>query len=95
MAYFWIFFLFSCSWTFNIFTTCVIGAYANCSGVNLDNLDLSNMDLTGIDFSHSDIQYVNFSNSILEFADFSGSDLDYVDLYLIHSPHAKTKRFRI
>ena len=60
-------------------TTCVIGAYANCSGVNLNNIDLSNMDLTGIDFSHSDIQYVNFSNSILEFADFSGSDIDDVD----------------
>ena len=68
-------------------TTCVIGAYANCSGVYLDNIDLSNMDLTGIDFSHSDIQYVNFSNSILEFADFSGSDLDYVDFMNTNMRH--------
>ena len=60
-------------------TTCVIGAYANCSGVNLNNMDLSNMDLTGIDFSHSDILFVNFSNSILEFADFSGANIDNVD----------------
>ena len=60
-------------------TTCVIGAYANCSGVNLNNLDLSNMDLTGIDFSYATLDDVDFSNSTLEFADFTGSHIDNVD----------------
>ena len=60
-------------------TTCVIGAYANCSGASFLNLDLSNLDLTGIDFSYATLNNVDFSNSTLEFADFTGANIDDVD----------------
>ena len=69
-------------------TTCVIGAYANCSGMYLYNVDLSNMDLTGIDFSHSDLNNVDFSNSGLKFADFSGADIDDVNFSYTDIKHA-------
>tara|TARA_B100001559_G_scaffold130314_1_gene109650 strand:- start:2581 stop:4701 length:2121 start_codon:yes stop_codon:yes gene_type:complete len=69
-------------------TTCVIGAYANCSGMYLFNVDLSNMDLTGIDFSHSELINVDFSNSGLKFADFTGADIDDVNFSYTDIKHA-------